>query len=492
MVAFLLPAPARAQDGNVTLEVKPSQVRLSSDSSGDILAVLSNGSTEPIKKVVLTLVVGSGVEAEPQTFARDKIRPGAAIAETFTLTASAIASLPTGGLVRADFVKPAAEGPNIESVVVTTFDIQAQETVALEKVAKVELASAGAVLDEFGDSTLVVKVSNLSNGPISVTGIEPRGRGILFKPDELAKALVLLPNHQTSLDLVMTLKKNQPVRAGDHLVKVMVDLEWGPDGAERTASVVSTQTIKSSVFGESDLAELAKVPSLLFLPGFMLLMTIVLITKITWFRLAKVGEALTSVTIFAFLTIVASGLVIAWYWVVSRRDLRIAYTFTDILQLSLWAIGLGVIVAFISRVAIAAWTAWSGFAETDCALTALRKLGRRQATLRLPTATIKSSGQRVLIYEQARSDTGAIVVGPPVCISYGDGDTALKERIDALRTKGRGIRKLRGILKRAAETGTLDVRWTANGGSTRQPSLRVLHKDDVTLTGGRDWLVEEC
>lgn len=483
-VAELLPpmrAMAQVPDA-VTVAVTPATIRVAPEGESRAIVVVTNSSKKRMTSVEVALSTPDSISVEPTHASPIRLHVGESSAVSFALSRTSTGSLPATGLVRVDYIHR-IKMRKVPQTIVQPFDIVAQETEPAEQLAAVELKKSGAVLDDFHDVELAAIVTNKSASTLTVTSVrpaEPEGQ-IDFTPPAITEATTISPRHQRVFQFRMSVAEGRPIKSGEALVLVRINVAVGSDGAGRTASFSSAQAINLGVFGESDIGEVAKIPSLLFLPGFMALAAIVVLGQIAWFRLGKVGTAIgSSPVVFGFLMILVSVATLVSYWALTRRDLRYGYSFNDVLRVSLLGVIGAVVLALVLRIASMIWFWYVGFREDDAPLEALEKLGRRGKGLRLPGANLTGGTVSILVYEMPRQDTEVAVVGPEMCVNYLVNEPDLEEAVNKLRNEGKSPKQLSKLLKRAVQEKKAEVRWNPPDG-TAVTGLTLLHKNKLDM-----------
>lgn len=492
LVLALATAPSvSAADGEVSLQILPKEVRVAAGSDAQVVVVVDNPTKRGLKGLSISGVVPSTVTLEPAIQGPLDVPAGASKAVTFTVSRSDSGTLPATVLLKADYEQSTPDGL-VPRVAIGEFQVSGQAAESTADVGKVTIHAPAAAVDEFRDQQVLVAVTNTSTSPIRLSGVTPEApdeSALEIVPVTPSEGRVIPPGDQIFEEFEIALAADAAVRSGEEVVAWTVTLEWGRD-FNRTSEQLVTQTVKLGVFSESELGEFLKLPSLLFLPGFVLLMTLVLLSKVEPYRAPGFADVLTKdVATGAFLTVLGSLAIGASYFQLYGRDIRAGYSFNDVIALC-W---LGLCAAAIGKLgwALYAWGRDRARAERtpapgDDALQALTKLGRRGASLEQPEAFVKARSERVWVYDSPVEDRR--VVGPKIGYKFVKPDEHLDERINACRNEKRAD-LLAKALKDGVAAEKLKVFW-----SPQEPGevtdLRKIPVDKLDLPEKRSSIVD--
>lgn len=295
------------------------------------------------------------------------------------------------------------------------------------------------------------------------------------------------------------------VEPGQHTVAWELDLAWSRGDAKHQGAAVAVHDFTLAVLGESDLLQLFAWPSILVLPGALMILAFLTLRKRVWPRSQSDLSATDAATKAEFwlIAVALSFLAAMLYpWLTGKlgdpRDFIAVHGLDDIVNLWLGSVLL----------ALLAWALWYGgklavqrFAEElqrsrerrtlprpqDNPLEVIAKLERAgRPDIQVETAEVTLDGIKQparVLFDLGEEGTW---VGPPVEVICRDAET--QERLDPLRDGG--PKALLEALRDGRRRGDiLQVRWKVEGGAGLRGPKRVA-ADDVAPSGGSVRLVE--
>jgi hypothetical protein len=253
------------------------------------------------------------------------------------------------------------------------------------------------------------------------------------------------------------------------------------DGTER-AVLSASQEIEVGVLGESEFLNLLGVPSLLLLPGFLLLIT----WRMLHSMLAASGEAgfrlkPREADFWAVAIALSLCFSFAYPWLTEtllpagRRDYLIAYGLQDLVYVYTAAIALGLLcflggrlIALVLAKIAAARLARSQPLASDTPLAALRKLERVKGAGELPACHLASATSDQELLELAPWSKGdTLWLAPPILVEIKDRFASAEEgRLanNSLQRLTTGADRDAATLLRLAENGDTNKWWTLSWG----------------------------
>ncbi len=224
---------------------------------------------------------------------------------------------------------------------------------------------------------------------------DPWSRGVTFHIENPT-----LPRHQAMV-IPVTVKVPGRVQPGTHMVVFDIELSWD----DTKGNIVTTHEIDVGIFGESDIYRLLGVPSLILLPGFLIVVTW-WYCWLGWRGLGRIvgREAAGEFPIkwktpqFWGLAILLSLVYAGAYSSLTRYDYLIAYSYRDFLKVVFYSIVAGFVLFvllglcyYIPRWIWRRWLQnWKTISRHDSPSLVLKKLGRlRRDTINLEQARVK-------------------------------------------------------------------------------------------------------
>jgi hypothetical protein len=275
LAASETPAP------QVTLEIQPAEVSLWPLGQGQVTVVARNLTDQPIHQVNLTVVTENNPEItavmEPKSDPNIELTlsPFGSLFWTVTLNAQGGAQAGKVQLRLAyqqnNLGGSAATAPGL-SFADLNVTFRAPETA--ENTADVTIQTTLQSLDELHTGTLYIVVRNKSNHAITVTSVDlaQTPTDITAKQDKEEKDIVLEPgvNHI----YVFTVTTSAQINPGKYLLLFNTQLTW-PYGTQTAhGNITSSQEVTVGVFGESAILQVLALPTILLVPGFIIVLMI--------------------------------------------------------------------------------------------------------------------------------------------------------------------------------------------------------------------------
>jgi hypothetical protein len=411
---------------------------------------------------------------------------------------------PTGKIYfRADYQIKESDGQLVPGIIMTTLDIQERVPDTIDKVVTASLETG---IENFQDQQarqVFVVVKNISNVPMTVTGIHAWSPpDITPTVENLGPGLRLEP--QQSNPFMMTLTASDAIQSGKHLLVVRVDAEWDKAGQHTKGSIVLNKDFTVSVFGESAILQATTIPSVMLLPGFLLVATLIMLVRWSWKKTIldldfKKPEfyviAITiSLVIIAFYPQITGPLLTVLYRrPMSSRNYLQSYGFNDILLLWLGAVVLGVLIWVIGSAGF--WLFQWGFNHVkafldkrerekqmalvpfpkDSPLITLRKIANNQGGSDLQQAhyPLGDQASSVFILPSGFPEPDKVWVAPRIRLQWRKDNDSLKDELDRLLSQPRSMREL--VEKLEAWVNPLDpvidLDWERTKGLVKSPTL---------------------
>lgn len=501
-IGLVTAAVVFAESPPLTLSVTPDAVVLApGEAAQDI--VTAKISITTVQSITLTAFADATVDVTINAPERTRPPLRGDVVWTVTITRSNTGR-PAGKVYfRADYQMKESDGQLVPGVTTAPLDIQERIPDTIDKVVTANLETALETLQDQQSRQVFVVVKNISNVPVTVTHIKvwpiPR---ITTAVEELGTGFRLEP--QQSNPFSMTLTAGDAVQSGKHLLIVRVDIEWEKAGQRTTGSLVLDKDFTVGVFGESAILQVTTIPSVMFLPGFLFVTTLVLLVKWSWhkplldldfkkpeFWFVAVTISLIAILLYPLLT--GPFLSFLLRRPMSSRDYLQGYGFNDILLLWLGAVLLGLFVwvagsttvwlGLKGRNALVVFRAWRERtrrtalvpSEDDSPLVILRKIANNQKGFDLRQVKYPGgdASQYVFVLPSGFPEPGKIWVVPRIRLQWRKATDRFKDEFDVLKSNEQDTRTLIRTLERWLDPRdpVVELDWDRSGAHIRQPKL---------------------
>lgn len=304
------------------------------------------------------------------------------------------------------------------------------EPQSLESIAAIDIKSTLESLRQADKGELRVLVTNKTTSPIKVT-ISPQMPSFI---DVVPKTIgnILVDALQTA-SFPFSVSATGRVRPGKQLLMFHVQINT----KHGTRDHFINHEVNVGVLGESEILELLGVPSLLFMPGFLVVSSFMLLWRLKWLRLDddETRPPLEENTSGFWMVSVLVSLIIAYVSIKFRDDFFSFYGLTDLMGVWGWSLGGG----------CALYCCYHTFANyktrkrlpqaNDTPLQILKKLKNEGKRLLNKKVSIKGkSGQWFVLLE----DNKYIYVCQPMSLSWNEGlnEELMRRMEDQLDAKG--------------------------------------------------------
>jgi hypothetical protein len=370
-----------------------------------------------------------------------------------------------------------------------------QAAVDVSKIAELEVKSGAGALDEHDVHTAHVVVKNRSPYPLDVTAAvklppivaPPRSEGAR---DGAVPPLQAKVSPQGTVALPLPL---QAIRRGKGTVVIEAALSWTDARCRRAAGLLASFEVETESRSVAELTKLLGVPTLLVLPGFLVLATSMLLWKLgirvgrdKQFPLQKTDPEFWLVGILISLI----AMLVAYPF---KRDLLDTFTIEELVTLwllCLFAGGLLHLVGVLVTNRVRARRARERtFVVGDPPIAVLRKLAKRGQPALLDPVMVTADGKRAPalrleppVPDQPPAPGRRTWIVGPIGVTVEAAGEALQEALLRARTEGDATR-LADLLEE--HEATLRPTWKAGG-----PRLEA--EANLKDTEGKCCLVEEA
>ncbi len=391
-------APSHAADTPLTITATPATLDLCpGGEAGRVLVVVRNNDARPLRNVCLSAFTNgpvsldlSGVPTQADAgssrgcaggVALAELASGATLARLMILKLSRYPATSPAVYLRADY--QAGDQPKTgRATAVSTLDVRAAATPGADAL-KLEAKPDFASLHESETGRVVLTMSNGTSDTLKLNAtktIDPTGTKVTPKGDAPS---AIPPNSAVTVNY--DIAADEKILPGKRIGLIEVDAQTSCGASIRR---IASYDVTLGVFGQSDLLTTVGVPSLLFLPGFLILTLWMLLwrlsgLKVSYFKKSEADEFFVSVKSAEFwlLTITFS---LAMFWLapkVTRVGYQDPYQLLDIARLWGISLAIGLVSYFalltfdrVRQARAAAVTARRTLTGNDDVLTAVEKI----------------------------------------------------------------------------------------------------------------------
>jgi len=349
---------------------------------------------------------------------------------------------------------------------------------ALETVESVATGTFVTPIEKLTDgqtAQLYISVTNKSSTAIKVTSIASADVSSFSIKQKTPNFPVVIEPGTTAL-FPSTLKAKTRVKPGKASLLMNVSLKWGTNSH---GNLVLSKEVTLGVIGESDILTAVGVPSLLLLPGYLIIVAFAAIgvrkqsqtTFEKWNAIAKPEVLVLAVTLCWLMK-----LLYPWMPFSTGRDYTELYGLADIIVVWFMSVIIGASAAVVIRLGIMIYEgiAWLMTlkvpTEQDSAWTTLVKLGKRHQPLLLPSLPDPAQPSAKLFQIDARSNWVA-----PEIVIRGSTAAQLPEAAtleNLLNDRTCSARAMVSLLKSAQQKHGWTVEWKVAGRPVVNGSLQ--------------------
>lgn len=443
---FALPGTAHADpQPEVQVEVMPASLNIPDTGQVEVQVVITNLLSSPLQNVRLSWFTNAGVKVTNTLLPLPTLVPAGQYVWTVQIASSGNGSLPGPIQFRIDYSRQVqGQVGSVDRVAFGTLMVQSE--VVIQPIA-VQVLTSLVSLDEQHSGFMYLQITNNSDYTVTLEPFITR-ETTPYKPDfiqldpEKNLDKQTIPPHQQRTIQVKVSAANT-VQTGKQTLVFEIPFQWnGHQG-----NVVASQQIDVGVLGESQLLTLLGLPSLLLLPGFLVLITLRILRP--WIEHKKPDELNPKLTTpeFWFWAIIISILVGLLYPYVSKIFLTMSRNYLGLGPYGL----LDIVYVWIGSVALTtvAYLLWFGItqfykwiwlkdytlSENDLPVDVLRKLERRHYDIARPYVTVKFDGdeKRAFLLEPYDANKDELWASPAIVVRLHNGNdstpinTALKQ-----------------------------------------------------------------
>ena len=419
---LLLSTTTLAESATVSLEVEPGEIDLCGQLAVNQLpptfqVVAHNNGTVPVSNLTLELIHDTRANFSPNPARVALLAPGSSAKWVFSVTE------PEDGVVAAKVhCLLAYRDKKKEGTVSTQLDVKQRAREPLAQVATAVMSLGSSALDESRPVDGYLIVTNLSEHNLEAAIACPASNGLTFdfpglaskgigdcscdsgkaapKCNSVAGKLEVMPGEAVPIPISISANG---ASAGNRKIAFETNLSWNDRGCAYTATLVTTQDLAVGIFGQSEILTALGIPSLLVLPGVL----IMLVVGIMWKAGVRFGSstvefpypAKTAPEFWLFAISLSFAAVLVGYYVFDRPYLTI-YRLADLMWLWFLSVLVGGLVfltadLFYLVIILRALRWWEGRYKpelNDEPRQVLEKLGRLKRGVYLPRLTISATG----------------------------------------------------------------------------------------------------
>jgi hypothetical protein len=432
LIAVMLALPARAASPAVTVALAPGDLTLRPGTSAQVALILRNDADLPVTGLTLDALPPDGVKVDDLPKAPVDIAAHAGSSQTLSLD---LLDFSSGGALVLRATYHVGDGTEAATGAVT---VHAESgTASVDSLVAVEVHSTSGTVDENTDTSMALLIHN--KGPValyvSAVDADTSSKPLKITTENRHAGLTVQP--LDTAVLTYTAKVDGRTRAGKQMVTFTVHASMPPMLPD-AVRVVATQPVEVQVFGESALLAATSVPSLLVLPGFLLVASLGYLARQLSPRIAAHIPDPTG-PYFWLLAVAASLAAMPLYRLASGRWFFVdAYNFTDIVVLWVVSIAAGLLVFLIWWAADDLYRRRREPVQGDGAAALLRKIARtggRSTGLRYGQVAGMPGNVAELPFNDVNGDATKRWVAPRIAVEVPAADApGLTQAIDAQNT----------------------------------------------------------
>ena len=238
------------------------------------IVIVENNTKEPIKDMHISTFSEVGVKVTATAPNVQILPPNGSVPWTIQLTRQKTGFSEGDVFFRLDYKRITGQTNEdlIPGVVVGKLAVKERPvaTVDLSSIANLHVDSNIDKLVEKRPGKMFVSVSNKSSGNITILEFRTQYPDFVSVDEiKLARPIVLRPYNTHVFSLTVALRNK--VQPGKHYIFIEADIAWQQNGQSYEATLTHAKEFVATVLGESDIIQVFKIPSLLFLPGFLIL-----------------------------------------------------------------------------------------------------------------------------------------------------------------------------------------------------------------------------
>ena len=445
-----LPVAACAQ----SLQVQPSAISSAAPGfTAQARLVLTNPGTDPLRKVTLTQFSNDGITVHFPSQGAGILAAKGQLEWPLTITVPASAHLP---------------GTVVFDAAYTSGSVVNHQYAALSVQTDATLKNLDATLDGTPDpvseqrpGALYLILTNNMDVPAQVNVSFDVPPSALDTP--AVQPFAVPPRSTVAQKIALTAPFR--VTPGNHPIAVNVDAIWQRNGTQEERRFALTKSITVGIFFESELLKALSIPSILVLPGCLVLFTMQLLFSAGWMGL-KDDSQLPNLTVassgFWILAIPLSAVFVPVYYLIFHVNLLLTYGVNDLLTIWVATLPLGILIYWVIGLRNREYRRDHVFSTSDTPAIVLEKLNRNGLSLERPQVKYKFNGLELFgfVLEEIRDGQTMLWVAPPILAEWGKDALAVKGRYNEVINRTRKTADLLQVLNESPSSVTLEFQKT--------------------------------
>ncbi len=425
MLLFAQDSIASASE-TITLSFYPDSIALLPGENLTGLVIVENNSKQPIRKMKLASFTEVGVKVSVAFPDKQFLAPSGSLSWTYMVT-RLYEGLSEGDVFfRLEFqqITGKTDDDLVPGVVIGKLAVKERIYTAIElsTIANLQIDTNIEKLIEKRPGKIFVSVANKSSRIINIAELRTQAPGFV-SVDKITidQPIELKPYNTKVFPLSVAIRDH--VQPGKHYLFIEVDIAWQQKGQLYEATLTSAKEFVASVLGESDIMQIFKIPSLLFLPGFLILTMFLWLWKFS----PKAPELMkASDPEFWMFSILLSFITAVVYPAIThllgeKRNFIEAYGFRDIANIWIFSLIFATFLWILIALAIKGYRNYKAekiaeyiFNDKDNELVTLRKLERNNMSLELERGEFKNQ----TLYKLQEPENGKFLAAPAIKIAW--------------------------------------------------------------------------
>jgi len=393
---------------------------------------------------------------------------------------------------RVNYKRPAngQPGGSVDRVAFASLAVQSLKPEAAQQVASVAVVTSLTMLNEQQPGQVYLIVTNTSDFQLQINRLILKGPDFITQDaqgfrevsnsqqqpntcnnmaNESRNAVptnpLSIPPRQ-AITIAIDVSTSCPVQPGNQLLVFEIGIQWQDGGLLQAGDLVAHQAVQVGVLGSSEILTLLGIPSFLFLPGFLALITVRLLWQLNTKKPAEDYPLKTLSPEFGLIAISLSGIAAFVYPLVTGRSYLVRYDLIDIVDIWLASVGLAIVGYFLVGACFNLWKRYRNWyiqrrtpSESDSPITILYKLDRQGLDIQRNYLNLKVEGESPHAYLlQRANEQEKLWVSPTIVVQWKDGiSQELQDEVTSRIKKG-NARLLADLLSRENHT-AWEVIW---------------------------------
>lgn len=276
LVSGMALADSLGTDGNgIVLEVIPKKIVLSAKSSVEAIAIIQNDSDVSLSDLRLTCLNLNDLNVDIAAPNQKKLNVNGAIAWVLTFSKINVTNDPINVIIRVDYFRGEKKHA-ISGIKTTMLPIEKQNMRYKKNMIDLEVVGAFDKLFESKVSKGFLIVKNIANHAVVIKKCKANTASFI-EIDFLTQMNNAMIQPISELLIPFHVQTKDAVHPGLHTIAFTVTYQAHENGIFFDRDVVKTKDVFVNVLGESEILTLLGVPSLLILPGVLVVITFSLI-----------------------------------------------------------------------------------------------------------------------------------------------------------------------------------------------------------------------